>query len=206
MTRVHLQALSLFVVALAGFVLGGCASSVELPPQATRDLLEMRDRAVAAKARIQTTNNAVRDLIQKPTQVDPLVGRLVNEIAVLRTMATEGQENLRSSDDRTSAYMAKWDEDIKTMSQSTREAGERRHAQAQASYDRLRGLIGEFRAEFRPYMADLDEVSRYLNTDGTAAGVAVVKRKMTDAVARENALMKKLDAAIAQIDAMRGGK
>ncbi|MCE9591667.1 MAG: hypothetical protein K8S99_14220 [Planctomycetes bacterium] len=206
MTRSIKTAGPLLTLFLAMLGLWGCASTVELPPEATRDLANLRDRAVAAKAQIQTTCNAARDLNQQPTQVDPLAGRLVQEIHELSNLAAQGRQDVQGIDARTTAYLTKWDEDLKSMSESISEPGQKRRSEAIASYEHLKSLISDFRMEFQPFMADLDEVARYLSTDGTAAGVQVVKPKISTSLGREGKLMKRLDAVIAQISSMRGGK
>src|SRR3954453_6942790 len=99
--------------------LGGCAGQAELPPQMTQDLGGLRDQLVAAKAQIQTTCNAARDLTTRPqAQLDPQKQRLFKSIATLDEMATAGRKQFRDADDRAQSYFADWDAKMKTMSDS----------------------------------------------------------------------------------------
>jgi hypothetical protein len=55
-------------------------------------------------------------------------------------------------------------------------------------------------------MTSLTEISRYLQTDTTAAGVKAVTPQIKSALGREKTIMAKVDAVIEQLDAIRGGK
>ena len=92
------------------------------------------------------------------------------------------------------------------MSRNLADQGEARRADSMASFKELEKRVETLRGEFRPFMDQVLEVSKYLETDPTASGVKAVNRQMQQALGRENNLMAKADAVIQQIDKMRGGK
>ena len=52
----------------------GCASSVEIPPQAVSQLLELRNGLIDGRAQIQKTTGAAKDLVERPrVDVQPQV-------------------------------------------------------------------------------------------------------------------------------------
>jgi outer membrane murein-binding lipoprotein Lpp len=201
------NALVAALVLATGVLLAGCASQAELPPQISDDLVGLRDQLLQGKAQIQTTSNAARDVTQRPqSQIEPQVKRLIDSIASLERLATEGRMQFNSADERAQAYFARWERDLEEMSDSLAAKGETRRSQSMASLEELRKRAEALRAEFRPFMASLLEVSKYLQTDTTASGVKVVTPQINRALDRERALMAKIDSAVEQIDKMRGGR
>lgn len=195
------------VLAMGVLVLAGCASQAELPPQATQSLTELRDQLVMGKAQLQTTTNAARDLITRPqAQLEPQITRLVDAITALEKLATNNREQFASAEARAKAYFAHWDQQLATMSESLAEKGQARREQSMASFAELKARAEALRADFRPYLTSLSEVSRYLQTDATASGVKAVTPQIKAAVDREKSMAAKVDSVIAQIDSMRGGK
>jgi hypothetical protein len=195
------------LIGMLASVLTGCASQTELPPQMTQDLVTMRDQLVQGKAQVQTTCNAARDLTQRPqAQIQPQVDHLVKQIDALEDLATNHRKNFASADERAQTYFSHWDQEMQGMSKSLAQQGEARRVQSQKSFEELKTRVGVLREQFRPFMGSLTEVSKYLKTDTTAAGVKAVTPQIKSALDDENKIMQKADAVIAQIDAMRGGK
>lgn len=192
--------------ALAMMILTGCASKAELPPQMTQSLAQLRDDLMQGKSQVQTTTSAARDLIQRPqSNVQPQIDRLVQHIESLDRLATNNRQQFNSADERAAAYFAHWDQQLQSMSSSLAEAGEQRRTDSMRSYDELKKRVDALRSEFRPFMGKMNEISRYLKTDSTAAGVKAVTPQIKDALDREKDVMSKADAVIKQIDSMRAG-
>jgi hypothetical protein len=195
------------LLVLTAIVLAGCASKAELPPQMTDDLSTLRDNLMQGKSQVQTTTSAARDLIQRPqSNVQPQVDRLVQNITALENLATDNRQQFATADERSAAYFAHWDQQLAGMSRSMAESGEQRRAESMRSHEELKRRVEELRAEFRPFMSRMSEVSTYLKTDPTAAGVKSITPQIKDALDRERDIMKKVDEVIKQIDAMRAGK
>lgn len=198
--------MAMLVTAL-GVGLAGCATTSELPPQITRDLGELRAQLLQGKAQVQTTCNAARDLTQRPqAQMEPQVATLVRDIAALGDLATNHRQQFTTAEERADAYFAHWDKQMSQLSADLAEKGRERRAEGMESFAELKARTQELKKEFRPFMLSLLEVSRYLQTDTTAAGVQVVTPRIKAALECENVIMAKIDDVIAQIDAMRGGK
>jgi len=189
------------------FLLSGCASQAELPPQVSRNLVDLRDHVVRGKAQVQTTCNAARDLVQRPqADVQPQVDRLLREIEAMRAQAVNSRQQYANAQEEAKAYFAKWDQEMAGMSESMARAGQERRAESMASLESLKSRVAELKAEVAPFLTTLEEVGRYLKLDPTASGVSATKPKVEAVVDREKVIMKKADAVITQIDAMRGGK
>jgi hypothetical protein len=75
-----------------------------------------------------------------------------------------------------------------------------------ASFEILK-LKGQEAGEvYNPFVDKLLESSRYLKTDRTSEGLKVVAPQINEQLALEGELMNRLNALVAQIDTMKGGK
>ncbi len=92
---------------------------------------------------------------------------------------------------------------LQNMSAETAAKGKERMAEAKESVEKLRADISSIRDEVKPFMANMNEASSYLDTDTTASGLKVVTPKLQSATDRESAILKKLDQFIADIDSIR---
>jgi hypothetical protein len=185
----------------------GCASKAELPPQATDDLAQFRDQLMQGKAQVQTACNAARDLTQRPqANVQSQVDRFVQAVTSLENTATNNRQQFASADERSAAYFAHWDQQLQGMSSSLAKAGQERREESMKSHEELKRRVEELRAEFRPFISRMSEVSRYLKTDPTASGVKAATPQVREALDREKDVLAKADAVIKQIDAMRAGR
>jgi len=184
----------------------GCVSGYEVPPQTSSDLLSLRAHVIASKAQIQMTSNAARDLVQRPQQnLTAQITALANHIATLDTMASRGREMYAGAELRAADYFVDWDRQLKSMSEQIAKAGQVRREESMASFHTLQLQVLDIRGLFKPYMAKLLEVQKYLRTDTTAAGIKAVTPSIKNALSREPFIMKKADQIVNQIDKMRGG-
>ena len=92
------------------------------------------------------------------------------------------------------------------MSASLAQVGAERREASMKSFAELQSRVDRLKSEFRPLMSQFNEVSRYLQVDGTSEGIKTVTPQIKSALGRENAVRSKADAVIEQIDAMRGTK
>jgi hypothetical protein len=193
---------------LAGTALVGCASDpVEIAPQATQQLTTLRDQVIAAKAQIQTTSNAARDLLEQPRQdLTPQTQRLKASVDALNATRAGARQQSAEFQQVTRTYFEKWDDMLKDMSPETAARGKERMSLAKDSVDRLRRDAAAVRAEVNPFMASMNEAMTYLNTDTTAAGLKVVQPQLRAALNREPAILKGLDRLVADIDSIRSGR
>jgi uncharacterized coiled-coil DUF342 family protein len=193
---------------VAVLILTGCASTkTEIPPQMTQDLVNLRDQLVQGKASVQTACNAARDLIQRP-QADSKsqVDRLNQAITALERQATNNRTQFATADAHAEAYFAHWNQELHSMSSSLADAGKDRRDASMRSFTELEARVERLKGEFRPFMSQLNEVSRYLQVDTTSEGMKTITPQIKSVLGHENSIMSKADAVIEQIDAMRGGK
>ena len=189
-------------------LLAGCASApVEVPPQAIGQLLDMRNGLLDGKAQIQKTTGMAKDLVDRPRQDVPAqVAAFRSQMEQLSKDALQARERAAATQAQAQDHFARWEQQLKTMSGDLAQGGEKRRAEAMASFKELSDRLGAVKTQFGPFMSDLQEADRYLASDATAAGVKVAAPTIRKALGREQDVLKSIDALIGQIDAVRGGK
>jgi hypothetical protein len=194
------------MAAVAALLLASCASKPpEVAPQVTSQLVPVRTEAARLRDLVARTAGNAKTLAQtSSSDITPQLDVLSGNLADLKSALRRGQAAVRTADVQTGEYFANWDRQLQTMSQDMQKTGERRQAEAQASYGSLRGTITDTRDQLTSFVNSLSEAEQYLRTDRTAAGVKAVSPKLMDSVDRAPRIQSDLDEVIAQIDAMQG--
>ena len=192
-------------VALAA---AGCATTkTELPPKAVEGLLAVRNGLVDNKAQVQKTTAAARDMIDNPRQdVGPQIGAFSAALSKLRDEAGQTRQLGAGFKATADEYFTQWDQQLKTVSGELAEAGQERHAASKASFAKLEESVKALRAAFAPFMGNLEETDRFLKADPTASGVKAATPSLRKVLGKEEEVLERADAVIAQIDVVRGGR
>jgi hypothetical protein len=195
----------LFGVALAA---AGCATpKVELPPKAVEGLLAVRDGLLDNKAQVQKTTAAARDMIDNPRQdVGAQIGAFSSALSKLRDETGQTRQLGAGMQATADEYFAQWDQQLKTVSGELGAAGQERRAESQASFAKLEESVKALRAAFAPFMGELEATDRFLEADPTASGVKAAGPSLRKVLDKEEEVLERADAVIAQIDAVRGGR
>jgi len=194
---------------LAPLSLTGCSSPgpTEVPVAAQQDLDELRDLLIEGKREIQDTSNAARALTQKSGDVPPAdISKLLSDVNQLESVRVKTWAAHARAQTNAKDYFADWDRKLQAMTGDVREQGQQRRAQSIASFDSLKQKGQELAEVYNPFVNQLLECKRYLDTDSTSKGLQVVKPQLEDQIAKEPKLQQMLDDLIQHIEVMRGGK
>jgi hypothetical protein len=188
-------------------MIAGCATTTEVPPQAVNQLLQLRNGLIDGKAQIQKTTGAARDLVERPRQdIQAQVDAFKSQMTQLNRDALQARETAASAQAKADDFFANWEKQLQTISGSMAEGGQQRRAESMAAFTQLRERLTAVRTQFGPFMTDLQEAERYLQSDPTAAGLKVASPTIKKALGREKDVLRSIDDLIARIDSVRGGK
>jgi len=187
---------SLFAAAVAAALLAGCATSgYESGNKTATNIQKAANKISAFNGQVDTTLASLNDLVNNPKpdlrpQFKSFAAHMRslesagNEISRARmAMGTEGKE-----------YLAKWDaeiaqinnEDIKARSQS-------RKAEVNEKLQAIKRSYAETEVAFKPFIADLRDVEKFLSVDLTTAGLASIKDVVAKATSHAAPLKQSLD-------------
>ena len=194
---------------LVPLALTGCSSPgpTEVPVAAQQDLDELRDLLIQGKREIQDTSTAARAVTQKSGDVPPAsISKLLSDINQLESVRVKTWAAHARAQTNAKDYFADWDRKLQTMTGDIAEQGQERRAQSIASFDSLKQKGQQVADVYNPFVNQLLECKRYLDSDNTPQGLQVVKPQLEDQVAKEAQLQSMIDGLIAHIEVMRGGK
>jgi len=194
---------------LAPLSLTGCSSPgpTEVPVAAQQDLDELRDLLIQGKREIQDTSNAARALTQKTGDVPPAsISKLLSDVNQLESVRVKTWAAHARAQTNAKEYFADWNSKLKTMSGDVAEQGQKRYEHSVASFDSLKQQGQQLADVYNPFVNQLLECKRYLDSDSTPQGLQVVKPQLEDQIAKEPKLQTMIDDLLAHIEVMRGGK
>lgn len=169
----------------AAFLVAGCASQPYNQGNITAaDIQTTADRLAALPGQIDQTLASLNDLVNNPqADLRPQYGQFAANLAQMESASKEIATARNAMGEKGKEFLAKWDEqlaqiqnpDIKARSQARRDDVAQRLQQIKTGY-------AQSCSAFKPFMADLKDVQKYLSVDLTTAGIAAIK----DPVAKAN--------------------
>lgn len=189
-------AIKLFAVAIAVGIVAGCSSPTGYQKGARTGtaLNNAADGITQADAQIERTLVALNDLLARP-QPD-LRGQFrtfTSEVERLDSMSRRIASQADSMKSRGAAYFDQWSRDIAAIqNEDIRSRSEARKQEVAARFQKIATNYTEVKAAFQPFMSDLRDVQRFLATDLTPGGLAVVGKFAQKANAEAVPLRKSL--------------
>jgi hypothetical protein len=178
--------------------LAGCASSsgYDTGNKTADQIQTAAGRIDALTGKIDVTLTSLNDLVEKPqADLRPQFKTYSDNVTGVETSAKEIADARRKMGEQGKVFFDKWDqqlaqiqnEDIKARSQSRKDEVAKKLQTIKMSYT-------EAEMAFRPFMADLKDVQKFLSVDLTTGGIAAVKgpaaKANTNAVPLKAAITK----------------
>ena len=176
----------------------GCKSAgYDAGNKTAADIQAAADRIGAMNGQIDAVVTSLNDIVEKPqADLRPQYKQFADYVAAVESSAKDVAAARQSMADKQKEFFAKWDEqlalikneDIKARSQSRKDEVNKNLLAIKTSYL-------EAATAFKPFLADLKDVQKYLSVDLTAGGVAAIK----DTAAKVNESATPLKASIAKV-------
>jgi hypothetical protein len=179
----------------AAMLLAGCTSTgYDQGNKTAANIQAAADLIAALPGQIDTTLASLNDMVAKPqADLRPQYKQFAANVAQVESSAKQIGDARNAMGKKQKEFFAKWDEqlaqirneDIKARSQSRKDEVNQRLLAIKTSY-------AEAEMAFKPFMADLQDVQKFLSVDLTAGGVAAIKD--TAAKATQHAVPVKASA------------
>jgi phage host-nuclease inhibitor protein Gam len=189
----------------AALAIAGCASSGYQKGTKTAENIQATANQIGAvPAKIDATLAALNELVTKP-QADlvPQFKAFSTQLAGLTTEAQDIAAARRNMAANGKDFFAKWDEqlaliqneDIKARSQS-------RKTEVAQKLQAIKRSYAEAEMAFKPFLADLKDVQKYLSVDLTVGGVATLKDTAAKATQEAESLKVTLTSVAADFKSL----
>jgi len=197
-------------VLFAGTLAAGLAllltagAAQEVSPQASTSLAQVRADAVRIKEQMSRTAAAARKLARSRSyNLVASLDAFSSSLGGLKSALASGGAAVTAAEDQTSAYFAKWDEELRGMSEQLQASGQKRQAEVKRSFSAMRTELADVRESLKPFVDEMSEMERYLRMDQTKAALNTISSRLTSAADREHVIRRDLDKLIQQIDAIQ---
>jgi chromosome segregation ATPase len=131
---------------------------------------------------LDATVAALKNLVEQPApDLGPQFKAYTKSLAQLESIAKSVASISAKMDSKGKEYFTKWDEQIAAIqNEAIRERSSERRQAVEASFQKIQNEYAEARDEFKPLLADLQDIRTVLETDLTMEGLAAFKGDVKD--------------------------
>lgn len=163
-----------YATAVAAFL----ALALTLTPRALA--ADSAERAQATKARIDATRSEVAKIRNQVgitleelnrmhkanVELRPQLQKYGQELAKMEEQATVARNRVIAMETKGTAYFQAWEDEIKTISNAEiREQAQKRYNKRVKSYNKIIKAMTEARDDLKPFMSDLNDVKKLLDSE-----------------------------------------
>jgi hypothetical protein len=200
-----MKGLALVGLVAVGVLMTGCGESSSSGPQKAAgvggSLLKDKADMLKLKDLVAATAASLSDLITDPQRdLKPQYKAFTSSLAKLDSVAKKTRERGVAIQASLDKYLDSWREEVTTIQDETlRQQALDRVNQAKESFKRLYAELTAFKEALAPYIGNLKDVERYLNTDLTPAGLKTIAANANKAIAADKDIQARLDRAAAEL-------
>ncbi len=193
------------VLVVVAAALVGCGGSSSSGPQKAAgvggSLLKDKADMVKLKDLVAATTLSLNDLITDPQRdLKPQYKAFTSGLAKLDGVAKKTRERGVAIQASLDKYLDSWREEVATIQDETlRQQALDRVNQAKESFKSLYAELTAFKEALAPYVGNLKDVERYLNTDLTPAGLKTIAANANKAIAADKDIQGRADRAAAEL-------
>ena len=194
------NSLTLTLIAGLSLALAGCASSgYQKGTKAAENIQNAANRIAAMPGRIDQTLAALNDLVEKPQpDLRPQFKTFTAQVADMDSEAQDVAAARRSMAESGQTFFATWDEELaKIQNEDIKARSASRKQEVAQKLLAIKMSYAETEMSFKPFMADLKDMQKYLSVDLTGAGV----KSMKDTAAKATQKAGPLKDAISKLAA-----
>ena len=195
-------ALVAVAIGLTGCGGGGSGSGYQRAAGMGGSLLKDKADMLKLKDQVTATTAALNDLITDPQRdLKPQYKAFTGAVNKLDAMAKKSRERGVAIQANLDKYVDAWREEVVTIQDvKLREQAMDRVTQAKESFKQLYAKLTAIKETLAPYVGNLKDIQRYLDTDLTPAGLQTIRTMATKAIASDKAILQQVDAVAAEIE------
>jgi chromosome segregation ATPase len=127
---------------------------------------------------LDATVAALNELVERPApDLNPQFKTYTTNLGMLETSAGKVRDLAATMDTKSQEYFLQWDTQIATVQdEDIRERSEDRKKTIEANFNKIKNEYAEVRNEFKPLLADLQDIRTVLTTDLTVDGLKSINK------------------------------
>ena len=180
MQHTTLAAMLALALAPAPFVIA--ADSAERATMVKEKIQTLRSESAQTRNQITLTLEELSRLTVGGVELRPQFDKYKAELAKMEDKAKSARDRAVSMKEKGQAFFGDWEQQVKTIqNEDIRNEAEKRLAKRRKSYGKILSAMEDAREQLVPFMSDLNDVRKLLESELTATTVASTKNLIRQA-------------------------
>jgi chromosome segregation ATPase len=173
---------ALLALALAPAPLLLAADSAQQAAAVKEKIQTLRSECAQGRNQITLTLEELSRLTVAGVDLRPQFEKFKAELVKMEAKARNARDRADSMKEKGQAFFADWEQQVKTIqNEDIRKEAAKRLAKRKKSYDKILSAMQEAKAELVPFMSDLNDISKLLESELSAGSVASTKSTIRQA-------------------------
>jgi hypothetical protein len=171
-------------LALAMTPMGGlrAADSAERAGVARQKIEALRVECASVRNQIQLTLESLKRLNVKGVELRPQFEQFKAELVKMEEQARIAADRAQSMKEKGVEAFQAWEQEVNAINNADiRKEAEKRYTQRKKSYDKILKAMGEAKEELVPFMSDLNDIRKLLDSELTEKTVAATRSTIRSA-------------------------
>jgi hypothetical protein len=188
------------------WLLAGCgtAAGYKHADKTGAGIAEYRDEVIHVKRAVDVTLRSM-DQIEIAADTDPRKAfeKFSGNLAALESAAVKAEKRGQDMKAQGKAYFAQWETQLAQLQNpQIKQLAEERKAKLWDAFDSIKKVAEPLKAQFDPWLSDVNDLQKYLNNDLTIAGVDAAKSQFVKTKADGLEVEKSMDALVAELNSI----
>jgi hypothetical protein len=196
---ITLAALSLTTTAL----LTGCSTTgYQQADKTGAGIAEFRQDINEAKTAVDETVKALGQVaVTANTDPRPAFKEYVKSVEDLESASARAKSQAETVKSQGQAYFANWEKQLAELKNpDIKKLAEQQKAKLQATFDDIKKVSAPLKAQFDPWLSDLNDLKNYLSNDLSISGVEAAKSLIKKTQNEGLEVQKSMDALVAELN------
>jgi chromosome segregation ATPase len=152
------------------------ADSAERASAAKEKIEALRVESAKVRNQIVLTMESLKRLNVKGVELRPQFEKFKAELVKMEEQAKIASNRAESMKAKGEAAFQAWEQEVKAINNADiRKEAEKRYEKRKKSYDKILNAMGEAKEELAPFMSDLNDIRKLLESELTESTVAATK-------------------------------
>jgi len=178
----HLALTALLALAMIPAAGLRAADSAERAAASKAKMEALRMESAKIRNQILLTMEALKRLNVKGVELRPQFEKFKAELVKMEDQARIGRDRADSMKEKGAASFQEWEKEVQAINNpDIRKEAEKRFEKRKKSYDKIQKAMQEAEAELVPFMSDLNDIRKLLDSELTEGSVAATKSTIRSA-------------------------
>jgi len=187
-------------------ILSGCGTTAgyKHADRTGAGIAEYRDEVVNVKKAVDDTLQAMDQIeVTADTDPRPAYEKFSGKVAALQSAAAKADKRGQDMKGQGQAYFAQWEEQLAQLrNPQIKQLAEARKTKLWESFTSITNVAEPLKAQFDPWLSDVEDLQKYLSNDLTIAGVDAAKSQFVKTKADGLEVEKSMDALVAELNSI----